>query len=60
MRSIEDIYFDIKNDPVKLARAFKIIWIVSYSKLMLGFILIICALVDQRFMSTMMAFLPPS
>ena len=50
MRSREDIYFDIKNDPVKLARAFKIIWIVSYSMLMLGFILIIWALVDQRFM----------
>lgn len=50
MRSIEDIYFDIKNDPVKLTRAFKIIWIVSYSMLMLGFILIIWALVDQRFM----------
>jgi hypothetical protein len=47
MKSIEDIYLDIKNDPVKLARAFKIIWIVSYSMLLLGFILIIWALVDQ-------------
>ncbi len=50
MRSIEDIYLDIKNDPVKLARAFKIVWIVSYSMLILGFILIIWVLVDQRFM----------
>ena len=49
MRSIEDIYLDIKNDPKKLARAFKIIWIVGYSMLILGFLLIVWVLVDQRF-----------
>lgn len=49
MRSIEDIYLDIKNDPKKLAKAFKIIWIVAYSMLILGFLLIVWVLVDQRF-----------
>jgi len=49
MRSIEDIYLDIKNDPKKLARAFKIIWIVAYSMLILGFLLIVWVLADQRF-----------
>ena len=49
MRSIEDIYLDIRNDPKKLARAFKIIWIVSYSMLILGFLLIVWVLFDQRF-----------
>ena len=49
MRSIEDISLDIRNDPQKLARAFKIIWITAYSMLILGFILIIWVLVDQRF-----------
>jgi hypothetical protein len=49
MRSIEDIYLDIKNDPKKLATAFKIIWIVAYSMLILGFLLIVWVLVDQRF-----------
>ena len=49
MRSIEDIYLDIRNDPKKLARAFKIIWIVAYSMLILGFFLIVWVLVDQRF-----------
>ncbi len=44
MRSIEDIYLDIKNDPKKMARAFKIIWIAAYSMLILGFILIVWAL----------------
>ena len=49
MRSIEDIYLEIRDDPKKLARAFKIIWIVSYSMLILGFLLIVWVLVDQRF-----------
>jgi len=49
MRSIEDIYLDIKSDPKKLAKAFKIIWIVAYSMLILGFLLIVWVLVDQRF-----------
>ncbi len=49
MRSLEDKYLDIKNDPKKLARAFKIIWIVAYSMLILGFILIVWVLIDQRF-----------
>ena len=34
--SLEDIYLDIKNDPKKRARAFKVIWIVGYAMLMLG------------------------
>ena len=49
MKSLEDRYFEIKNDPVKLARFFKITWIVAYSMLILGFILIIWTLVDARF-----------
>ena len=47
MKSLEDRYFEIKNDPVKLARAFKFIWIVSYSMLILGFILIIWVLAEE-------------
>jgi predicted nucleic acid-binding Zn ribbon protein len=34
--SLEDRYLDIKNDPKKRAKAFKIIWIVGYAMLMLG------------------------
>ena len=49
MTSLEDRYFEIKNDPVKLARFFKFAWIVAYSMLILGFILIIWTLVDARF-----------
>lgn len=49
MKSIEDRYFEIKDDPVKLAKAFKIIWIVGYSMLILGFILIIGILVKEKF-----------
>lgn len=49
MRSLEDRYFEVKNDPVKLARFFKIAWITAYSMLILGFILIIWILADPRF-----------
>jgi hypothetical protein len=49
MRSLEDRYHDLMNDPVKLAWFFKITWIVAYSMLILGFILIIWILIDQRF-----------
>ena len=49
MKSLEERYFEIKEDPVKLARFFKIVWIAAYSMLILGFILIIWVLVDARF-----------
>ena len=39
--SLEDRYLEIKNDPKKRARAFKIIWIVSYSMLLLGAFLMV-------------------
>ena len=47
MKSLEDRYFEIRNDPVKLARFFKITWIVAYSMLILGFILIIWTLAEE-------------
>ena len=49
MKSLEDRYFEIRNDPVKLARFFKIVWIAAYSMLILGFILIIWILIDAKF-----------
>ncbi len=39
--TIEDKYYEIKNDPAKVAKAFKIIAIVSYSMLILGAVLIV-------------------
>ncbi|MDR0777902.1 MAG: hypothetical protein LBE48_00460 [Methanomassiliicoccaceae archaeon] len=36
MRSLEDRYLEIKNDPEKRGKAFKVIWIVGYAMLMLG------------------------
>ena len=47
MKSLEDRYFEIRNDPVKLARFFKITWIAAYSMLILGFILIIWVLAEE-------------
>jgi len=34
--SLEDRFLEIRNDPKKRARAFKIIWITGYAMLMLG------------------------
>jgi len=39
--SLEDRYLEIMNDPKKRVRAFKITWIVAYSMLVLGGIVII-------------------
>jgi len=45
--SLEDRYLEIKNDPKKRARAFKVIWLVGYGMLMLGAFLIVYILWKQ-------------
>ena len=45
--SLEDRYFDIKNDPKKRARAFKVIWLASYGMLLMGAFLIVYILWRQ-------------
>ena len=47
MMTLEDKYFEIKNDPKKRARAFKAVAIISYSMLMLGAAIIIWLLYTQ-------------
>ena len=44
--TLEDRYFEIKNDPKKRARTFKFIWIASYAMLILGAFLIIWILAN--------------
>lgn len=41
MRPIEEILNDIRDDPKKIKRIFTVIWVISYSMLIIGFILII-------------------
>lgn len=41
MKNLEERYLEMKNDPVKLARFFKFAWIVAYSMLIIGFIILI-------------------
>ncbi len=41
MKSFEERIEEIKEDPVKLRRVFKVIWIIAYGMLMLGAFLII-------------------
>lgn len=47
--SLEDRYHEVVNNPQKRARFFKITWIVAYSMLILGAILIVVVLVNQKF-----------
>ena len=41
MRSVKERVSDISDDPIKLKRAFTFIWVVAYSMLILGFLLIV-------------------
>ena len=41
MKSIRERLEDIYDDPVKLRRAFTVIWVIGYGMLMLGAFLII-------------------
>jgi predicted nucleic acid-binding Zn ribbon protein len=47
MSFMEDKYNEIKNDPKKRSRAFKVIWLVSYGMLVLGAFIIIWVLLSQ-------------
>jgi predicted nucleic acid-binding Zn ribbon protein len=42
--SLEDRYQKIMDDPKKRVRAFKAIWLISYSMLMFGAVMIIYVL----------------
>ena len=44
MKSVADRIEEIRNDPVKFARTFKIIWIIAYGMLILGAFIIVGAL----------------
>jgi hypothetical protein len=41
MKSLEERFEETVEDPVKLKRAFNLIWIVAYGMLILGFIIIL-------------------
>lgn len=47
MKSTEERLEEIRNDPEKLKRTFNIIWIASYSMLVLGGLIIVGVLVYQ-------------
>ena len=41
MKSLEERYEETVGDPRKLKRVFTIVWLVAYSMLILGFLLIV-------------------
>lgn len=45
MKSFEERWEEIKEDPVKLRRVFTAIWVIAYAMLMLGAFLIIAVYV---------------
>ena len=46
MKSMEERIREIREDPVKLKRAFTAIWVISYGMLVLGAFLIIAVLIS--------------
>ncbi len=46
MKSMEERVAEIRDDPVKLKRAFTATWVVAYGMLMLGAFLIIAVLLS--------------
>jgi hypothetical protein len=44
VKSFEDRWTEIQKDPVKLKRLFTIIWVVAYSMLIIGGLIIIIIL----------------
>jgi len=44
VKTIEERLEEIRNDPVKLKRAFTVIWVSAYSMLMLGAFIIVAVL----------------
>ncbi len=44
---IEDKFLEVRDDPKKRARAFKIGWIISYSMLLLGAFIIVWVLLQR-------------
>ena len=47
MRSFEERWDEIKEDPKKLKRLFTVIWVIAYSMLILGFIIIIAIFLSE-------------
>jgi cell division septal protein FtsQ len=46
MKSLEERFEDIKEDPKKMRRAFNAVWIIAYGMLILGFIFIVWILLQ--------------
>lgn len=49
MRSFEERWEEIRKDPVKLKRVFTTVWVIAYSMLILGFVLIVWVLLTARY-----------
>ena len=48
MKPLEERWEEIKKDPVRITRVFKIVWITAYSTLILGIIVILWFLMDAH------------
>jgi hypothetical protein len=47
VRSFEERWDEIKEDPKKLKRLFTVIWVISYSMLILGFVIILALFISE-------------
>ena len=49
-KSMADRLAEVREDPVKMKRLFKLIWMISYGMLMLGIIIIVSVLYAEKFL----------
>ena len=47
MRSFEERWNEIKEDPKKLKRLFTIVWVIAYGMLILGFVTILAIFISE-------------
>jgi hypothetical protein len=47
VRSFEERWTEIREDPKKLKRLFTVIWVTAYSMLILGFVIILAVFISE-------------
>ena len=47
MRSFDERWTEIREDPKKLKRLFTVVWVIAYSMLILGFVIILAIFISE-------------
>jgi len=47
VRSFDERWTEIREDPKKLKRLFTVVWVIAYSMLILGFVIILAIFISE-------------